>query len=301
MVGGDDVPQLKQHFSAVLGAVLLEMNRISKGGGDSEALRTMFLPDAFRTFEQYALLNKAATIRTSYEPQMIARQKGEYYDIRSVTVRVVLGGTQASDLQSLIFTFSKGGKIVSVRSVLPNYDYQSVIARGTSPRDSLTRGLILDFLERFRIAYNTKDIDFLEKVYSEEAVIIVGTILKEKEGADDYMRRTLLSPAKVKLIQLSKQEYLEGLRQRAFKQNAFINVRFEDLEILQHEKIPYIYGVTCKQEWRSSGYTDTGYLFLMMDFRVTAEPVIHVRSWQPKAFDDGTFVGLYDFDVVEYH
>ena len=47
---------------------------------------------------------------------------------------------------------------------------------------------ILDFLERFRMAYNSKDINFLEKVYSDDALIIVGTVLKEKQGSEDMLK-----------------------------------------------------------------------------------------------------------------
>ena len=39
----------------------------------------------------------------------------------------------------------------------------------------------------------------------------------------------------------------------------------------------------------------------MIDYRKPEEPIIHVRTWQPKSFDeDGSFVSLYDFDVISY-
>jgi hypothetical protein len=236
----------------------------------------------------------------SFSPQMIQRQGGAIYDIRSIRVKVSLGDTEASDIHSLVFSFSREVRIVSVRAVLQNLDYDAVLSRGKTLQDTLTLRRIVDFLEQFRIAYNTKNITFLEQVYSDDALIIVGTVLKRKEGSDDLLKGTLLTRAKVKLIQLTKQQYIEGLRNRAFKSSAFLNVRFDDIQIIQHEKIPYIYGISCQQEWKSSSYSDRGYLFLMMDFRNEAEPVIHVRTWQPQPFEDGTYVGLYDFDVVQY-
>jgi hypothetical protein len=124
--------------------------------------------------------------------------------------------------------------------------------------------------------------------------------LKEKGQSDDFAKMTLLTPSKVKLVQQTKAEYLEGLQKNAFKKNSFLNVRFEDVQVMQHEKIPEIYGINCRQLWNSSTYSDKGYLFLMMDFRNAHEPIIHVRSWQPKAFEDGTLVGMYDFDIVSY-
>lgn len=300
LVGGDEAPQLKAQFEIILEDVLLEMNRLAKKGGDSGSLKRHFSNEAFEVFHRFILQNEAYTARKNYSPQMIQREKGQFYDIRSITVKVNLGQTEASDNQNLIFTFSREGTIVSVRSMLPNYDYQSVVSAGTSLEDSLTRGRILDFLERFRMAYNTKDSDFLEKVYSDEALIIVGAILQEKKSADDILRSSHLSESKVRLIQYTKREYLDALKKRAFKANSFINVRFDDIRILRHEKFPRIYGLTCWQEWNSSTYSDKGYLFLMVDFRDLNTPIIHVRTWQPKVFDDGTYVSLYDFDIVAY-
>ena len=300
-VGGDNVPQLKQQFQATLEVVLLEMNRINKGTGSIDALKTVFTNDAYETFKQFVIGNGAYTARKEYKPQIIERQKGEYFDIRSITVKVNLGETEASDNQNLIFTFDKKGKITSVRSMLPNYDYHSVISSALTEKDSLVRGFILDFMEQFRMAYNTKDAKYLEKVYSDDALIFVGSVLEEKKGRDDMLKKSFLSSSKVRLIQQSKREYIDGLKNKAFKNNSFINVKFDEFTILQHEKVSYMYGVSCMQEWRSSHYSDKGYLFLMIDFRNQKEPVIHVRSWQPGAFEeDSSYVSLYDFDIVDY-
>lgn len=103
----------------------------------------------------------------------------------------------------------------------------------------------------------------------------------------------------MKLVQKTKRDYLDGLKHKAFNNHSFIAVRFEEIKILQHEKIPALYGVSCWQQWRSSHDSDRGYLFLMMDFQNIAEPIIHVRAWQPNAFEeDGSFVSMYDFDIV---
>jgi len=300
LIGGDDVPQLKRQFETTLETVLLEMNKLQKKTGDINVLKQYFSPEALETFKQYVLQNGAYTARKQYTPLVIAREKGQYYDVRSITVKVNLGQTEASDSQNLIFTFARSGQIVSVRSMLPNYDFQSVISASKSPQDSVMRGRILDFLEEFRMAYNTKNSEFLEKVFSDEALIIIGSVLQEKKGTDDVYKGSSLSSSKVKLIQQTKREYLDGLKNRAFKNNSFINVRFDDVNILQHEKIPEVYGVTCWQQWASSTYKDKGYLFLMVDFRIPKEPTIHVRTWQPNPFEDGSYVSLYDFDVIKF-
>lgn len=300
-IGGDNVPQLKQQFQTTLETVLLEMNRVNKGVGNLDTLKTYFTPDAFDTFNKFVLGNHAYTARKEYKPQIIERQHGDFFDIRSITVKVDIGGTEAGDKQNLIFAFDKNGKIVSVRSMLPNYDYQSVVSSALTEQDSLVRGVILDFMERLRMAYNTKDTTFLEKVYSDDALIFVGSVLEEKKGTDDMMKRSFLSGSKVRLIQQSKREYLDGLKNKAFQKNSFVHVRFDEFTILRHEKVQYMYGVSCMQEWKSSIYSDKGYLFLMIDFKDQKTPIIHVRAWQPGAFaEDSSYVTLYDFDIVDY-
>lgn len=297
-IGGDDVPIVKQHVAKTLEAVLLEMNRAQADTSSLEGLKPLFVPIAFTTFVNFVRQNKAVTARKAYEPQMIDRLHGTFYDIRSIMVKIDPGETESSTVQNLIFTFSRDGLITSVRSMLPKYDYQSIIARGETTQDSLMRGAILDFMEQFRMAHNTKNAEFLEKVYSDDALILVGTVLEEKRNGDDMMRHSFLSQPKVKLIQKSKREYMDGLREGAFAKKSFLNVRFGDFKIVRHEKIPWLYGISCQQEWNSSTYSDKGYLFLMMDFRSLTEPIIHVRTWQPKAFDDGQYVTLDDFEVV---
>jgi hypothetical protein len=298
LTGGGDVPIIKAKITSALEMVLLEMNRVQSGKGSIDLMKPIFGEGAFTVFTKYVAQNKPVTARKKYEPLMIERQKGKAYDVRSIMVKVDVGETEASKVENLIFTFSSDGMITSVRSMLPTYDFQSVIARGETLQDSLVRGTILDFMEQFRMAYNTKNIPFLEKVYSNEALILVGTVLEEKRQTDDMMKHTLLAPEKVKLIQQTKREYIDGLRDRAFTNNSFINVRFDEFTIVRHEKIPWLYGVSCFQQWKSSTYSDKGFLFLMMDFRNPDEPVIHVRTWQPKSFDDGQYVTLDDFEVV---
>jgi hypothetical protein len=283
----------------MLGMVLLEINRVAEGSGNMDALAQSLTGDALATLKRFVAETKPTTARKAYSPQMIQREHGAFYDIRSITMRVKLGETDASENQNLIFTFNKAGTIISVRAVVPNQDYKSLIAEAKTPEDSIQRGRILDFLERFRMAYNTKDLDYLDRVFSDDALIIVGTVLRENTKKDYVPPKSTLAEQKIKLVQLSKREYLDNLKTSAFKSASFLNVRFEDINILQHDnpRLPFIYGVSCWQKWNAAKYSDEGFLFLMMDFRNLEEPMVHVRTWQPKGFEDEK-IGLYDFNVI---
>lgn len=43
-----------------------------------------------------------------------------------------------------------------------------------------------------------------------------------------------------------------------------------------------LYGIQIRQDYFSTYYGDSGYLFLMVDLNNPEEPIIHVRTWQPE-------------------
>ena len=86
-----------------------------------------------------------------------------------------------------------------------------------------------------------------------------------------------------------------------------IRVTFDEIEVMRHPVNADFYGVTLHQGYSSDRYHDDGYLFLLWDFRDEAHPQIHVRTWQPDAYNkDGNgnvripkdeIFSLSDFDI----
>lgn len=160
--------------------------------------------------------------------------------------------------------------------------------------DSINRRSILNYCEHLRTAYTTRDIDFIRQVFSEEALIIVGHIVKayrEKPGL------TVTSP-KVNYSVRSKQEYVSRLA-KIFDSGKEINVDFSDFTILSHPTMTGIYGVTLRQKYNSGQYSDDGFLFLLWDFRNSSMPLIHVRTWQP--YDDSMMTSDDIIDLSDFN
>ena len=82
--------------------------------------------------------------------------------------------------------------------------------------------------------------------------------------------------------------------ERCFESNEFINIRFAENDIVKAGKGGEIYGIQIKQDYYSSNYGDTGYLFLMVDLNDPKQPIITVRVWMPER--DPDFSGLPDFN-----
>lgn len=154
---------------------------------------------------------------------------------------------------------------------------KKVLSGRLEETDSLSRRKILDYCEHFRAAYPTRDIDFLRQVFSDNALIIVGTTVKSSSSN----KKQVQSSPKVTYSIRSKQQYLERL-QEIFNSNKKIDVRFSDFRIMRHPTVNGIYGVSMLQSYKSDRYSDEGYLFLLWDFRNPSMPKIHVRTWQPE-------------------
>jgi hypothetical protein len=180
--------------------------------------------------------------------------------------------------QALTIDFLPNGKISGIAIAIEMHRYDQIMAEKSSDIDYARRQIIVDFVENFRTAYNRKDLELLTRVYSDKALIITGKVISEKPNSD--IDRMTLSNNKVVYIKQTKQEYLRNLG-NVFKSTKYINVKFEDIDIVQHPKYDDIYGVTLKQYWHTDRYRDEGYLFLMIDFRDADNPLIQVRTWQP--------------------
>lgn len=126
-----------------------------------------------------------------------------------------------------------------------------------------------------------KDIDFINQVFSEDALIIVGKVIQQQKE-DGF-----LNVRQVEYNLRSKKQYLEQLA-KVFAANEHISLSFNQQKVVQHPTKQGFYGVTLKQGYRSDSYADDGYLFLLWDFRNPEQPQIHVRTWQPAMMDINT-------------
>ena len=208
------------------------------------------------------------------------------YQVRGIPVDLV-EADEKEKRQELTIDFTSNGKISGVAIAIEMHRYDQIMAEKSSDIDYARRQVIIDFVENFRTAYNRKDIKFLTSVFSDKALIITGKVITEKPNSD--IDRMTLNNNKVVYIKQTKQEYLRNLG-NVFKTTKLVNVKFEDIDVVQHPKYDDIYGVTLKQYWHTNRYKDEGYLFLMIDFRDADNPLIQVRTWQPYKNKEGQVI-----------
>jgi len=262
-----------------------------------ENVREFFTASGYKTIKELVETTGFFSTIPEYRTHLL-QTSDNTYQIRGIRVRVRMGETEGDDIQEAVFVLNFRLFIDHVQFAMEKHHYQRLLEEGEKLDDMVFRHQALSFLENFRTAHNRKDLDFLIKTYSDNALIIVGRVLEEKENQGDFLESSTLEKNKIEFIKLSKKEYIERLRQ-VFKLNSFVRVIFDDVQIIRHSKYPEIYGLKLRQRWNSSTYSDEGYLFIMMDFENENQPTIHVRAWQPQPFEDGSVVGLGDFRIID--
>lgn len=285
IVEGLNDNNLKATMEANVNAMMMTMNTaINENAKTVKLDKDNFTNEAIK---EIGLIWKSSGI--SYPPVNIMSRclKTPYgYQVRGIPVDLV-EADEKEKRQELTIDFTPNGKISGVAIAIEMHRYDQIMAEKSSDIDYARRQIIIDFVENFRTAYNRKDIKFLTSVYSDKALIVTGKVISEKPNSD--IDRMTLNNNKVIYIKQTKQEYLRNLG-NVFKTTKFVNVKFEDIDVVQHPKYDDIYGVTLKQYWHTNRYKDEGFLFLMIDFRDADNPLIQVRTWQPYKDKEGQVI-----------
>lgn len=222
---------------------------------------------------------------------------GSGYQVRNIPLMMKPTGEREfneDEYQEAVISFDKQGNVESFYLSISMNLYMNVIKSNLELTDLRRRQLILDYVEQFRTAYNQKDINFLNQVFSDDALIITGKVITTKHAEG-------FTSQKIQYNKQSKEQYIKNLR-GVFARNSYIKVTFDDIEVMRHPVNPNFYGVTLLQGWTSGTYHDDGYLFLLWDFSNENAPQIHVRTWQPDKIEgkplpkDEVFT-LDDFDI----
>ena len=222
---------------------------------------------------------------------------GSGYQVRNIPLMMKPTADRAfneEEYQEAVISFDKQGNVESFYLSISMNLYMNVIKSNLELTDLRRRQMILDYVEQFRTAYNQKDLQFLNQVFSDDALIITGKVIMQKHAEG-------FSSQKIEYNKHSKQEYLAKLK-RIFQNARYFKITFDDIEVMRHPTNPNFYGVTLLQGYTNNNYHDDGYLFLLWDFTDENRPQIHVRTWQPdklngKPLPKDEVFSLGDFDI----
>jgi hypothetical protein len=177
-----------------------------------------------------------------------------------------------------------------------------------SQKDTYRKNYIHQFIDTYKQAYQLMDIDYIETLFSEDALVITeGNKISKVQEQNTFKNVTLGNKNEYERIIENKAQYLSRLK-KIFKDNIAIRLSLANLKIHPHIDYPEIYGVSFLQVWKSMEDSSIsiednfpGYIFMMIDFKNGDDsPIIHVRTWQPEDHikEPKDIYHLYDFVIL---
>lgn len=197
-------------------------------------------------------------------------------------------GRKQTFVEDVIFYFNSEGKIDNMSFGLGVDATNDILNRSAGSWSNDAREILLQFLENYKTAYALERLDYINSIFSDQAHIIVGKVLKAKSNM--YAERGQnISVEGQNIIQYNRYDktgYMEHLK-KVFANNEFINLNFSDVSLRKITKFSdkEKFVIQLAQDYTSSIYSDRGYLMLLVDITNKEEPLIEIRTWQPNEVD----------------
>ena len=254
-----------------------------------ESIRDCFTAEGYDMFNKLVNYGKAKLLRA---PVLQFQESGEEVICRSFPMSFSFSGNRRTFVEDVVFHLTKDGKVCEVAFGLNKPAVDDIMNRGAWSDEA--RKVMINFLESYKTAYALKRLDYISSIFSNDALIITGSFVKSTGNKE-------VGPSNIKHVKYTRQtkaQYMKSLK-ACFASNEYVNIHFADNIIRRSASNPNIYGIQIKQDYYSSSYGDTGYLFLLIDFKDVKAPLIHVRTWQPDKDPnarDGR-LGMQDFQL----
>lgn len=208
-------------------------------------------------------------------------------------------GSKKTFVEDVVFTLDSLKKISSVAFGLGQIATNDIMNRNASGWSDGTREQIMEFMENYKTAYCLQRLDYIRSIFADDAIIIIGNIVKPKHGGAAVHNERQISiegQDVIKYNRYSKDQYLDNLA-KCFRNNEFINLRFtnSDIQWLEKYEKEKIFAIQIGQEYNSSTYGDKGFLFLLVDMTNRDEPQIKIRTWQPNEVSTDKLYNAGDF------
>lgn len=259
-----DSTVLRGKLNAILDAI---------SAGNYASVRDMFTDEGYGIFDRLIHNGSAKVVDRS---KIRFRTFENQVFCRSVPMRFSFRTNNKSFVENVVFIFDEHRLVSNICFGLEAVSVNDILSREQWPES--TRLVIINFLENYKTAFALKRLDYLDNIFSEDALIITGRVVKKTVIENQIP----ITREYVEYNRQSKGEYITNLR-RSFASKEYINLSFSNTEFRAMDRgDSEIYGLQIKQDYVSSNYGDTGYLFLVVDVTDYHNPIIHVRTWQPQ-------------------
>lgn len=245
--------------------------------GDPASVRGLFTQEGYNLFQKLVTRGKAKILN---KDEIMYYKLGDNVVARAVQMSFEFPNNNKKFVEDVVFEFDKTKQICNVRYKVEHGVWEDIMMNNWGDTTKLA---LIDFLENYRTSYALKDIKYLEQVFSDDAVIITGRVVKKAPNKENIR----MQEDEVVYTRQTKTEFINKLK-KVFDRNSFVNLSFSNLVLSQAKRFgPNIFGIRIKQDYTSQQYGDEGYLFLIVDLENYETPVIYVRTWQPRPDIEG--------------
>lgn len=268
---------------------ILESGNISK-------IEVAFTNDDFmkRKAVDYLTYNNACPLDRNILSKLNKTRDG--WELRRIRMLHQYPSIHKQSTEYLVLDFSKYGELVDLNIAITDFLYNRFVEESKYSNDWNNRQEIIKFLEKYRTAYMTRDIETVDLMFAEDAIIIVGRKLKRKVLPPDLVGyQQFGDQPDYEYLTFKKNEYIARQKQ-IFKYQKDILLDFASFDIIRKNNAPDIYGVEMRQNYTSTTYADEGYLFLLIDFG-EIDPLIYVRAWQPNTWSKEQLIRTANFKI----
>ncbi len=252
--------------------------------GTDKSVSEYFTPDGYDIFNRLIRYGNARVL--SFDDMTFYELGNEVY-ARSVPMVFSFKGNRRQFVENVVFTFNEDKKICNLSFSIDKETVQGIVNQSSWSKEA--KMILISFLENYKTAYALKRLDYISSVFDDDALIITGRVLRNVKGPNEYRNNRYVT-----LTRQSKANYIKNLG-RVFASQEYINLQFSDCEVMKLGKGEQLFGIKIRQEYFSKTYSDTGYLFILVDLRDYTKPVIHVRTWQDEPDKDFGVIGPYNF------
>ncbi len=262
------------------------VSKVCKGitSGMDESFSEYFTPEGYEIFTRLICYGNARVLNFG---NLSFYELGDEVYARSVPMVFSFKGNQRQFVENIVFTFNGEKKICNLSFTLGKETVQCIVDQSGWAEES--KIILISFLENYKTAYALKRLDYISSIFDDDALIITGRVLRNVKGPNEYRNNRYVT-----LTRQSKANYIKNLS-RVFASQEYINLQFSDCEVMKLGKGEQLFGIKIRQEYFSKTYSDTGYLFILVDLRDYTKPVIHVRTWQDEPDKDFGVIGPYNF------
>ena len=236
------------------------------------SVKNLFTEEGYQMFEKLVSYGNARLIKN---PEVRFSRFKDIVTCRSFPMSFSFKTNRRTFSENVVFRLNDDAQITEVAFGLEDRATDDIMNNSGKRYSEEARQVLVNFLESYKTAYALCRLDYLDKIFSNDALIITGSVVTSAGFGE-------LKPKQqqhVKYTRQTKAQYLKNL-QRTMMSNEFINIHFAE-NTVKKSTGKELYGIQIKQDYFSSSYGDTGYLFLLIDLAEPGKPLVKVRAWQP--------------------